>query len=282
MQATTMVSVPVAQKKQFNHSIDKLVGNVQVLAQQIRPRMQDVDDRAVKIATELCVIYYSAKNDAVFYPHFYNEVVSQKGKDFFRKFVYWALYDELANQWMALKGVIDQIVGAMHVVNERFLFNPGQTVNTGTVQLFILTRRWGNHLRGLEACWAEYMEMGRAKAQAQREIQEEKDRVYAEAQAERLRAETSELAQQEGLTVSEYQERQRERAESEKAETLRAAQEVLFSDLVARGERVGNTGTVDVPDGFYLVVGGKLFKLDPTDLQDLTAHKISLLLDRAQ
>lgn len=209
------------------------------LALQMKPNIRAAKRFAARLAAVLATGYYHIRQDRAKEASFDRLVRLRKGgKDFFRAYVYWAMYDDLADEWEAMKGIIDQIVAALHVMNNDYLFKPGVIVTIDAVQHQIETTTWGGSSStrlGLNACWSKFMHMQQAAAEESRETGKEKDRIYARhLEAEKRREEKAE-AERRGIPLDEYRQiviqEQRQDAEAARLRLIN----IINAELIRNG-----------------------------------------------
>jgi hypothetical protein len=255
------------------------------LALQMKPHIRNAKRYATKLAARLCVGWYEVKRDPILEPAF-DKVVRQKkgGKDFFRAYVYWAIYDDLADEWEALKGIIDQIVAALHVINRDYLFKPGVIVSPDAVEFQIEHTTWGKDRgaarMGLSACWSQFMHMQQSAAEDARLEAANKDRIYAlHLESEKRREQKREAASR-GIPVEQYlEELEKERRDEEEAARLRLVS-IIEAQLVRTGKPV-DFAKDPLTRGLYFFdeTDDTLYRVSEGERVEMYRCKMALLTD---
>ena len=266
--------------------VERLQIEAKDLAIQMKPHIREAKKYAVQLAAKLCVAYVEIRKDPILDPAFDKAVRLRKkgGRDFLRAYVYWAIYDDLADEWEALKGIIDQVVAALHVMIRDYLFKPGVIVDDDAVLYQIENTKWGKEgavdRTGLSACWSQYMNMQQQAAKDAQDELDEKDRVYARHLESQRRSKRKSEAAERDLSEEDYlAQLETERQAEENTLRLRLVG-IIEAQLIRSGKQVDFARDA-LKHGLYFFdeKGDKLYRVSDAERDEMYRCKMALLTD---
>jgi len=255
------------------------------LALLAKPSIRQSKEIFTEIAARLIVGYFEAKKDQILYSDFERDVWSYKKKggkgsgDFLRRYLYWGIYDAIADEFGPGKGLLDLTVATMHVMIRLYQSVPGAIITVESVLLKIQTHEWGKVQRGMEACWSEHMAILDALSTERQQQDEMEKQAFArfkeQERIDNLKTEAAKL----DISLDKLLELRQQETDAKNLEQHQAALKVVKQLLVQNG--VDSRKEKFPQNGIYLKTDDHLIRLSEKDEERIMSFLITSHFQKA-